>query len=589
MRPAGPALVLIANAAWGCAVEPTLPGDRTPLDGAAGGAAPGDAPDTAEHPDSGQQPDSGTPSPPLPTLDNPGFEAELRGWSMLDGACQVTGSHLGLGAAEGASFLWGGSHLDGTCVVGQTLSLAEHAAIVDDRRLGVDVDVLVASRMVEGAFDDQPRLRLVWLGEAGEALGRLETLIGSGAEWHVRGASGLVPSGTRAVRVELESRLRRIPDNDGMIDDVQLAFRPVEPVAPAITRQPMLQDHRQDAMRVLWETDGNLAQPAVAFGPSGAGFTQRVDDVRTIEVDADHHVHVADLVGLSAGTSWQYRVENGTTLGPIHDFQTAPADDAPVRISWMADNQEGATVFARHIRHLTARDPDLLFVAGDLVSDMHALDEWRDFWWAPLEEEAFGSRVPVLIARGNHDRHHPYAYAYTAMPEREDLYSFRYGPVFVVVLDTQQPMSNQPPDLDQRHYLESALASDAARSADFRVVVFHQAPFSNVRQDASDGNQGVRDAWLDVIVAGGVELVIAGHYHSYQRGFLDGVTHVVVGGGGSALLVGPDEELWEHMTLWEKAWHYTVMDVEDGHLVWSTYDLDDVLIDRFELEGGPVE
>jgi hypothetical protein len=31
------------------------------------------------------------------------------------------------------------------------------------------------------------------------------------------------------------------------------------------------------------------------------------------------------------------------------------------------------------------------------------------------------------------------------------------------------------------------------------------------------------------------------------------------------------------------------MDVEDGHLVWSTYDLEDQLIDRFELDGGPLD
>jgi 3',5'-cyclic AMP phosphodiesterase CpdA len=462
-------------------------------------------------------------------------------------------------------------------------------AAIDAGRVAVELEVAVASREVEGGFDDQPRLRIAWLGAEGEALGSLETLAGSGRSWHIRGATGLVPPGTREARIELDARLRRLPDNDAMMDDVQVRLHEVEPRSPAVTRLPMLQDHRTDAMRLLWETDGNLADHSVAFGPAEDGVGARQEAVRTIAVDDDHYVHVADLEGLSTGSAYAYQVQSGDTLGAVQTLRTAPEADTPTRIAWMADNQEGAERFATHIGHLSARDPDLLVVAGDLVSDMHSLDEWRDYWWAPLEEEEFGSRTPVLVARGNHDRHHPYAYAYTAMPEGEDFYSFRYGSVFVVTLDTQQPMSNQPPGLDQRIYLEAALASEAARSADFRVAVFHQAPYSNVRQDASDGNATVREVWMDLIVAGGVDLVVAGHYHSYQRGELDGVTHVVVGGGGSHLLVGPAEDLWSHMTLWEQAWHYSVMDVEDGQLSWVTYDLDDEVLDSFTLEGGPLE
>jgi MYXO-CTERM domain-containing protein len=405
----------------------------------------------------------------MPGLANAGFEAELEGWTITEGACRVTGEHLGRVAPEGAHFLWGGESTDGTCVAAQALDVSEHAAAIDAATVAVELEVLVATREVEGGFDDQPRLRAVWLDEAGGALGSLETLAGSGQDWHVRGASGLVPPGTRAVRVEVDARLRRMPDNDAMLDDVGLSFREVEAVDPGLTRRPMLQDHRQDAMRVLCETDGNLSDAAVSLGPAGEGLTRRIEAVRTIAVEDDLFVHIADMDGLSAGTEWEYRVENGGTHGETHPFRTAPPHDAPVRISWMADNQEGAERFGQHIRHLSPRDPDLLFVAGDLLGDMASLDQRRDYWWAPLEEDDFGSRVPVLVARGNHDRHHPYAYAYTAMPEGEDFYSFRYGPVFVVVLDTQQPMANQPPGLDQALYLASALASEAAPSWTWRT------------------------------------------------------------------------------------------------------------------------
>lgn len=577
----------------GCVACGAPPPPGSAASGPADPPGPGVGPDDTGHagvdtapPDSGA-PDSG--DPPSPTLHNGGFEEAMAHWRLDTGACETTGGRLELLPHGGEAFLWGGAGTAGSCLAWQGLDLDGWTNDIDAGRVAVELEVAVASREVEGAFDDQPRLRIVWSDADGAPLGSLETLAGSGRSWHIRGATGLVPPGARAARVELDARLRRLPDNDAMMDDVQVQLRVVEPQIPAITRQPMLQDHRADAMRILWETDGNLADHGVAVALAGATPEAAVDAVRTIAVDEDHYVHIADIEGLELATSYSYAVRSGPTRGTPHEFRTAPGPDAPTRIAWMADNQEGAARFATHIRHLAARDPDLLVVAGDLVSDMHDLAEWRDYWWAPLEEADFGSRTPVLVARGNHDRHHPYAYAYTAMPEGEDFYSFRYGSVFVVALDTQQPLSNQPPPLDQATYLDAALASPAARTADFRVVVFHQAPYSNVRQDASDGNAGVRAAWMARIVEGGADLVVAGHYHSYQRGELDGVTHVVVGGGGSSLLVGPAEDLWSHMTLWEQAWHYSVMDVEDGRLSWVTYDLDDAVLDSFTLQGGPLE
>ncbi|MEC7945953.1 MAG: metallophosphoesterase [Myxococcota bacterium] len=524
-------------------------------------------------------------------LVNGGFERQLEGWSLDAGDCQLSQGRLEIEPFEGSWFLWGGIGQAGSCRASQMVELASmwSLAEIDAGTVAAELEAVVATRGLAGDYDDQPRLRVSWSDAHGAPLGSLETLVGGGSTWHVRGATGMVPAGARRAHVVADARLRRLPDNDAMLDAVTLRLRHVEGVAPGITRQPMLQDHRTDAMRVLWETDGNLADHAVVFGPADGELESKTRSVRTIEVDATHHVHIADMEGLQPDTIYAYRVQSGATEGTVHEFRTAPGPRAATRIAWMADNQEGADRFATHVRHLSARAPDLLVVAGDIVADMDALSQWRDDWWAPLEERGFASTVPVLVARGNHDRHHPYAYAYTALPGNEDFYSFRYGSVFVIVLDTQQPMSNQPHPLDQAGFIQEALAGADATSADFRVAVFHQAPYTNIRQDSSDGNAGVRSVWMEPLKAGGVDLVIGGHYHSYQRGELDGVTHVVVGGGGSTLLSGPEEELWTHMTLLERAWHYSVMDVVDGQLSWVTYDIDDQVLDRFTRVGGPLE
>ena len=201
-----------------------------------------------------------------------------------------------------------------------------------------------------------------------------------------------------------------------------------------------------------------------------------------------------------------------------------------------------------------------------------------------MEVAQFGSTTPVLIARGNHDRHHPYGYAYVQVPGNGIFYSFRYGPVFVVVLDSQLLPDHLPDAINQRLFLEQALDSDAARGADFRIVTFHNGPFTNVSGNGTDGNEGARDSWVPLFESQGVDLVITGHYHSYQRGASGGVTYVTVGGGGSNLLA----DVWDHWDFLDPSSSQVPPCVQGGVLTWETRDLDDVVVDGFVLEGGPV-
>ena len=116
------------------------------------------------------------------------------------------------------------------------------------------------------------------------------------------------------------------------------------------------------------------------------------------------------------------------------------------------------------------------------------------------------------------------------------------------------------------------------------MVSFHQAPFSNSRHGAGDvGNRMVRQHWIDVIEGGGVDLVVNGHYHAYERGERNGVTYVISGGGGATV----DDEIideWDFFEVIEQTHHYDIMDVDADQLVWATYDLDEELVDAFVLE-----
>jgi hypothetical protein len=78
--------------------------------------------------------------------------------------------------------------------------------------------------------------------------------------------------------------------------------------------------------------------------------------------------------------------------------------------------------------------------------------------------------------------------------------------------------------------------------------------------------------------------VINGHAHNYNRGVTNGVTYLVVGGGGGAL----DTErvaYWPLFTVEYSRYHYGLMQVSGHVLTWSAFDNSDQLLDNFTLQS----
>jgi Icc-related predicted phosphoesterase len=228
-------------------------------------------------------------------------------------------------------------------------------------------------------------------------------------------------------------------------------------------------------------------------------------------------------------------------------------------------------------------------MAGDIVQNGNVLQEWSALWWKPIADSGLGATVPTMIARGNHDKEYAYAYAYAAMPENGAWYSFRYGPVFFVVLDSNFSATNTTRGQDQAGYLRRVLSRDDARTAAFRVVVFHNAPFNSIQtsEDPTRNSWGwehARETLVPIIEEKGVELVVSGHYHTYQRGARGLTRYVVIGGGGASLLGdvvgGPHQDMWRQLA---SIYHYAVMDVDAEGLHWRTYNEDDEQVDAFTI------
>lgn len=540
--------------------------------------------------------DSSAPPPPpylTELLHDGGFEGGDYG-AWLPTGCALSQGEDGRDPAEGDWLLYGGPS---DCVAEQRLdldALGFSADAIDAGGVQVSAAGWVANRYPALSFDDQVFFQLRFLSEDGAPLGALETLLGAGEAWTLREVSAGLPPGTRQIQVMVGGVHRQGLTNESAVDAISVMLSEQVPQQAALTLPPMLQDHRTDQMQVVWETDRADHAARIEWSAAGGPLAAAVSDTATVHVADDHYVHRGVISGLEAGTAYDYRACVGAVCSETHTFRTAPDARAPVRLGWLADNQDNfGDVFEVHVANMQARDLDLLVMAGDVVQDGDLLSEWSELWWAPLTGTGFASSVPVLIARGNHDKEHPYAYAYAAMPGNGAWYSFRYGEVFVVVLDSNYGALADNERLSQARFLQDTLASEEAKDAAFQIVVFHAAPFNAITTGDSLDGQTTGPSWgwedgqanlVPLFSELGVDLVVAGHYHSYQRGARDGVRYVVVGGGGASLLGGeiggPYEEMWAHI---EASWHYAVMDADSATLTWTTYGVDDEIIDQFSV------
>jgi 3',5'-cyclic AMP phosphodiesterase CpdA len=158
---------------------------------------------------------------------------------------------------------------------------------------------------------------------------------------------------------------------------------------------------------------------------------------------------------------------------------------------------------------------------------------------ARLEETVFGpfaeviDHVPLFAVLGNHDVRRGHADAQVTalgMPGRWWAHAFG-DHVLLVGLD-----SNLVGDPIQRDWFAGTLA---AATQPWRIVAVHHSPYSAGYQES---DLAVRRAFVPLFERFGVQLVVSGHDHDYQRSTpVGGVTYVVSGGAAGTRRTGCDD------------------------------------------------
>lgn len=303
-------------------------------------------------------------------------------------------------------------------------------------------------------------------------------------------------------------------------------------------RGPYLQMQSPDGITLRWQSE-EPNRGVVRYGRHAGDLDVRLEEPMARE---EHEIRIT---GLKPDTRYWYAVgseERTDYGGGINDwFMTAPQPgiDRPVRI-WVQGDPGRALQTT-----LAGKDAVMAWIREHPRPGLPALDLWfttgdnayRYGRNSEFQEHLFDvyprllRNVPYWPAHGNHDARRWAFYNIFSFPENaeaggvpsddEHFFSFDYGQVHVVFLDSHA--TDRSRDGEMLDWLRRDLA--AARQP-WLIAVFHHAPFSKGSHDSDNPEDGkgrmieMRENALPILERAGVDLVLSGHSHVYERSYL---------------------------------------------------------------------
>lgn len=346
-----------------------------------------------------------------------------------------------------------------------------------------------------------------------------------------------------------------------------LAFRPAradehERAAPRILGPALSAVSPEGFAVVLLTPDGPprpaelLVFDAAARAGAGAAPLARAQGPAATQ-------HRLEVKGLQPGHRYRYRLLLDGAAVTDGEVSTAPplGADRPLLIAVMGDERGsdwGVSPYAPAVvGGVLSEGPDLVLGTGDLVAEGGDRRAWRQLM---LSHGPMLAQLPYYPALGNHELiGDPTASGFRALfPDAaRGYYAVRYAQVLLLFLN-----GNRPGDPAQTAFLERELGRAAGdKGVRRRLVIMHHSPLS---VSAHCGLAQEMAPWIARFERFGVDAVLSGHDHCYQRLERNGVAYFVSGGGGAPLYPQSRCAAQDHAALqrYEAAHHYLLLRVD---------------------------
>ncbi len=354
-------------------------------------------------------------------------------------------------------------------------------------------------------------------------------------------------------------------------ETVVASVSPVSAPAPSgsaeavqLTRGPYLQAATPDAMHIVWRVRREI-EPVVRYGTSWTALDQTVPaaaiTLRRTEAaggstngalplhsaPAGTIQYEAKITGLKPDSRYFYSVCNGaeplTPADEEHFFMTIPVPGTPRPLRmWVVGDSGMANKFQKD-SHTAMRDLvkkenrplDLYLHVGDMAYGS-GLDSEFQLTFFQIYQETLRNTV-CWPALGNHEGRTssgpkgtgPYFDAYIVPTAgesggvasgTEQYYSFDIGRVHFICLNSYD--TPRQPDGAMAQWLKADLEKT---KQDWLIAFFHHPPYTKGSHDSDDIRKDkelveMRENIMPILEGGGVDLVLAGHSHIYERSYL---------------------------------------------------------------------
>jgi hypothetical protein len=304
--------------------------------------------------------------------------------------------------------------------------------------------------------------------------------------------------------------------------------------ATTLTRGPYLQSGTPEGVTIRWRTD-MATDSQVRWGNS----RNELDEKESRSEKTTEHEIILD--GLKGDTEYYYSVGSSSeTLagGEDYKFRTAPpaGEPKPTRI-WVLGDSGERSVDAIHVRDSYAKfsgtvKTDVLLMLGDNAYESGTDREYQIAVFDRYKD--FLRSVVLWPTRGNHDHLFTRAkdyYDIFTLPtdggaggiasKSEAYYSFDYSNIHFISLDSET--TDRSPSGPMMQWLRLELA---ATRQNWIIAFWHEPPYtkgthdSDVPKDSGGRLREMRENALPILEEGGVDLVLSGHSHTYERSML---------------------------------------------------------------------
>lgn len=313
-------------------------------------------------------------------------------------------------------------------------------------------------------------------------------------------------------------------------------------------------DDPRTSVRIVWQTQEPMKAAVVEYGVGGK-MDKRATAQRATYPYETGVIYEATLKGLKPGTTYRYRVGNSEDgFSTVASFRTAPAK--PGDFVFTAFGDHGVTDAARqNVENILAIKPSFHLLLGDISYANGNQPVWDRYF---EQIEPLARTIPIMATLGNHEnekiktpegnkRIGYIAYLTRfALPGAETHYFFDYGAARFVAFN-----SDDYKNPEQLAWLDKTLSA-ARKDPKVRwLIVFQHHPLYGSTHNRGN-NKGLIAAVEPLFDKYKVDLVLAGHDHTYERNYPlrnsravsnspnrytqgQGTIYLTCGGGGKSL------------------------------------------------------